>query len=65
MNGGVMFIYSILLLYMNKRILRGRLSMGIGRTIMIAWSILFFGFFTTVALAYEVIPTILKMLGLS
>ena len=63
MNGGVMFIYAIILLYMNRRILRGRLRMGPLRMIVIAWSILFFGFFTFKALQIDVLPYLQGMLG--
>ena len=63
MNGGVMFIYSIILLYMNRRILRGRLRMGLLQMIMVAWSILFFGFFTFQALQIDVLPYLQGLLG--
>ena len=63
MNGGVMFIYSIILLYMNRRILRGRLKMGPLRMLVIAWSILFFGFFTFKALQIDVLPYLQGVLG--
>jgi hypothetical protein len=63
MNGGVMFIYSMILLYMNRRILHGRLRMGPLRMIVIAWSILFFGFFTFMALQIDVLPYLQGLLG--
>ena len=63
MNGGVMFIYSIILLYMNRRILRGRLRMGPLQMIMVAWSILFFGFFTFQALQIDALPYLQGLLG--
>jgi hypothetical protein len=63
MNGGVMFIYSMILLYMNRRILQGRLRMGPLRMIVIAWSILFFGFFTFMALQIDVRPYLQGLLG--
>jgi len=63
MNGGVMFIYSFILLYMNRKILKGRLAMGPGRMIVIAWSILFFGFFTMMAFGLDVLPYMKAQLG--
>ena len=63
MNGGVMFIYSMILLYMNRRILQGRLRMGPLRMIVIAWSILFFGFFTFKATQMDVLPYLWGLLG--
>ena len=63
MKGGVMFIYSFILLYMNRKILKGRLAMGPGRMIVIAWSILFFGFFTFQALQIDALPYLQGLLG--
>ena len=56
MNGFVMFVYSILLLYLNGRILPGRLRMSWIRVIAIGWSIVFFGYFSYKAVELGVWP---------
>jgi hypothetical protein len=56
MNGGVMFLYSLLLLYMNNKMLSRSLSMSPLRFVAIAWSCAFFGYFTIQALQLEVLP---------
>lgn len=56
MNGGVMFIYSLLLLYLNNKILSRSLSMSPLRFVAIVWSCAFFGYFSIQALQIEVIP---------
>ena len=56
MNGGVMFIYSLILLYMNNKVLSGELSMSPFRFVVIVWSCAFFGFFSIQALRIKVIP---------
>ncbi|MCH7687773.1 MAG: Nramp family divalent metal transporter, partial [Planctomycetes bacterium] len=56
MNGGVMFIYSLILLYMNNKILGRSLSMSPVRFVAIVWSCAFFGYFSFQALKIEVIP---------
>ena len=45
MNGGVMFIYSGLLLYINSRKLPPAIRMRWPRKLLLAWAVLFFGFF--------------------
>ena len=50
MNGGVMFLYSIALLYLNRRRLPLEIRIGPLRTLMMCWSVLFFGTFTVWAL---------------
>ena len=45
LNGAVMFLYSGLLLYMNSRRLPRPLRISPLRTVVLAWSVLFFGFF--------------------
>ena len=50
LNGGVMFLYSLLLLWMNNRVLRNRLAMHPVRFVAIVWSCAFFGYFTIVTL---------------
>ena len=51
MNGGVMFLYSAILLYMNRK----RLPLGIRisgwRMLIMAWAVLFFGMFCVWAAA--------------
>ena len=49
MNGGVMFLYSMTLLYLNKTVLRRGLSMSPIRVAIMVWSCLFFGYFTFMA----------------
>lgn len=56
MNGGVMMIYSILLLYLNNKILSRRLSMSPLRFLAIIWSCAFFGYFTMQAFRLSVLP---------
>ena len=58
MQGGVMFIYSLLLLYMNNKVLPRRLSMSPVRFLAIVWSCAFFGYFTAQALRHKVLPTL-------
>jgi hypothetical protein len=50
LNAGVMFIYSILLLYLNNKILDRRLGMHPVRFVAIIWSCAFFGYFTLITL---------------
>ncbi len=56
MNGGVMMIYSILLLYLNNKILSRSLSMSPLRFVAIIWSCAFFGYFTMQAIQLEIWP---------
>lgn len=73
MNGGVMFIYSLVLLYLNNKILSRSLSMSPLRFVAIVWSCAFFGYFSFQALKIQVIPylqndllsALQKLLGLS
>ena len=46
LNGAVMFLYSLLLLYMNAKILPRTLAIGPVRFLAIVWACGFFGFFT-------------------
>jgi hypothetical protein len=46
MNGGVMFLYALLLFYMNSRRLPKAVRIPGWRLGILAWTILFFGFFT-------------------
>lgn len=50
MNGLVMFLYSALLLYMNRRKLPPAIRLRGWRVVMIVWAILFFGAFSVWAL---------------
>jgi hypothetical protein len=56
MNGGVMFIYTVILLYLNNKILSRSLSMTPLRFLAMVWGCGFFGYFTLLALKYEVVP---------
>jgi len=59
-----MFVYSILLLILNRRILPSRLQMSWIRVLAIGWSVLFFGFFSYKAVELEVWPKlIVKFFG--
>ncbi len=58
MNGFVMFVYSILLLVLNGRILPARLRMNWFRMLAIGWAVLFFGFFSYKAVELEVWPAL-------
>jgi hypothetical protein len=51
MNGGVMFFYSGLLLYLNRKSLPDGIRMSKWRALILVWSVLFFGFFTVWAAA--------------
>ena len=62
LNGGVMLIYSVLLLYMNSKILSRKLSMGPVRFVAIVWSCAFFGYFSFQALASNVIPEVMRLM---
>lgn len=63
MNGGVMFIYSLILLYMNNKILSRSLSMSPVRFVALVWACAFFGYFTFLALKFEVVPYMRGFLG--
>jgi len=56
LNGAVMFLYSLLLLYMNTKILPRSISMGAIRFVVLVWSCAFFGYFSVQALRYDVAP---------
>jgi hypothetical protein len=58
MNGAVMFIYSLILLYMNNKILTRNLSMHPVRFLAIVWSCAFFGYFTFQALRLSLLPAL-------
>jgi hypothetical protein len=54
LNGGVMLVYSVLLIWLNKRVLGGSLRMSPIRTIAMIWACAFFGYFTLITLQKEV-----------
>jgi len=64
MNGGVMMIYSVLLLYLNNKILSRSLSMSPVRFVAIIWSCAFFGYFTLQALQLSVWPYLLDLFSI-
>lgn len=55
MNGGVMFLYSMTLLYLNCRMLPPPLRTSPLRRIILCWSVLFFGFFALFAGWYTIV----------
>jgi hypothetical protein len=63
MNGGVMFVYSILLLYLNSKVLPRRIAIGPWRFLMIIWSAAFFGYFSIQALRLKVLPYLATLFG--
>jgi len=63
MNAGVMFIYSLLLLYMNSKILSRSIAITPFRFLMLVWSCGFFGFFSIIALQQEVFPYLQEAFG--
>ena len=50
LNGGVMLLYSVLLLWMNNRVLGRGLKMPPLRFVALIWSCAFFGYFTIITL---------------
>ena len=61
MNGGVMFLYSLLLLYMNTKILSRSLSINAWRFVAVVWSCAFFGYFTMQAFRLELLPGLARL----
>ncbi|MBI1347834.1 hypothetical protein GC163_16280 [bacterium] len=59
LNGGVMFLYSILLLYMNSKILPRSLAISPWRFVAMVWACAFFGYFTVQALRLSLIPMLM------
>ncbi|MCA9039123.1 MAG: Nramp family divalent metal transporter [Planctomycetaceae bacterium] len=55
-NGGVMFLYSIVLLYLNSKILPRSISITPLRFIIMIWACAFFGYFTLQAIQIEIWP---------
>jgi len=56
MNGGVMFLYSMILLYMNSKILSRSISTGPLRFVVMVWAAAFFGYFSLQAFQVQIIP---------
>lgn len=56
LQGGVMFVYSILLLWLNNKVLSRSLTMSPLRFVAIIWSSAFFGYFSFMVLKLEVVP---------
>lgn len=53
LNGIVMFVYSILLIQLNNRNLPQRIKLGGYRLWVMAWAVLFFGFFSVITVVSE------------
>jgi hypothetical protein len=62
MNGGVMFIYSVLLLYLNTKILSRSIAVSPIRFLAMIWACAFYGYFTLLALQSDVIPWLASQL---
>ncbi|OYW20561.1 MAG: hypothetical protein B7Z55_07110 [Planctomycetales bacterium 12-60-4] len=56
LNGGVMFLYSLLLLYMNAKILPRSLAITPFRFLALVWACAFFGYFTIQSLRLALVP---------
>ncbi len=56
MNGGVMFLYSLILLYMNSKILSRSISTSPLRFVVMVWAAAFFGYFSLQAFQVQIIP---------
>jgi hypothetical protein len=50
LNGLVMFVYSCLLIQLNRRTLPVEIRVGGGRLVALAWAVLFYGFFSVILL---------------
>jgi hypothetical protein len=50
LNGLVMFVYSCLLIQLNKRTLPREIGLRGGRLVAIGWAVLFYGFFSAILL---------------
>ena len=59
LNGGVMFLYSCILLYRNRVGLPAAIRISVWRMAILGWTILFFGFFTAWA-AYDTLRIALR-----
>lgn len=63
MNGAVMMVYSLLLLYLNTKILSRSLSISPLRFVAMVWSCAFFGYFTIKAAQHQVIPWLMATIS--
>ncbi len=63
MNGGVMFTYSLILLYMNTKILSRSIAISPIRFVALVWAGAFFGYFCFQALKLKVIPYLAAAIG--
>ncbi|MFK7776737.1 MAG: Nramp family divalent metal transporter [Gimesia sp.] len=61
MNGGVMFLYSMILLYMNSKILSRSISTNPLRFVAMVWAAAFFGYFSIQAFQVQIIPYFLSI----
>jgi hypothetical protein len=59
MNGAVMFLYSMILLYMNNMILPRGLSSSPLRFLALVWACAFFGYFTLQSVQLSLLPMLL------
>lgn len=59
LNGGVMFLYSLLLLYMNSKILPRSLAITPWRFVAMVWACAFFGYFTIQAIRLTLVPMVM------
>ena len=50
LNGLVMFVYSVLLIQLNRGMLPREIGLGGGRLVAICWAVLFYGFFSVILL---------------
>lgn len=62
MNGGVMFIYSVVLLYLNTKILSRSIAVTPIRFLAMIWASAFYGYFTLLALQSDVVPWLKSLL---
>lgn len=58
LNGGVMLLYSLVLLYLNNKILSRSLSSSPIRFVMLVWACSFFGYFTFQAMRHALATTL-------
>jgi hypothetical protein len=63
MNGLVMCIYSMLLLYLNAKIMPRDIAITPFRFVMMVWACAFFGYFSLQAIQYDVWPLVKTFLG--
>lgn len=61
LNGGVMFLYCLLLLYMNSKILPRSLAISAFRFPILVWACAFFGYFTVQAVQLSIMPLLNKL----